>query len=156
MTREEILKLNEFHTKSETDGVKELDPPQPVSRPHMPGYDMVLEDFTFKHGGKEYTIPAGFIFDGASIPRIAWRGIGHPFMQEFREAALVHDFGYDTAIFPRDVADAMLRDHLVANGVSKFKAGLMYAAVRTGGLFAWNRHRRLEKKAGFKTPHGKK
>ena len=38
------------------------------------------------------TVPAGFISDGASIPRWAWRAIGHPFDARWIRSALLHDY----------------------------------------------------------------
>lgn len=46
-----------------------------------------------KRQDKEYdfTIPKGYCYDGASIPRIFWRIIGAPTDNHFLIAALVHD-----------------------------------------------------------------
>ena len=38
-----------------------------------------------------FTIPAGYDYDGASIPRFLWRFIGAKESIEFKVAALVHD-----------------------------------------------------------------
>ena len=58
---------------------------------------LLLEDWECTLLGKDYTyiIPAGFVFDGASIPRLFWNILsptGYLFM-----AGLVHDFVYKYA-----------------------------------------------------------
>lgn len=55
---------------------------------------LLIEDWECTLLGKDYTyiIPAGFVFDGASIPRLFWNILsptGYLFM-----AGLVHDFVY--------------------------------------------------------------
>lgn len=146
MTKEEIIKINNAKALHEMADKKSylLADNQPKSKPHAVGYEILLEDFSIKWQGKTFTVPKGFIWDGASIPRIAWRVIGHPFMQEFRAPTLLHDMLYDTALLSRKDADLAMKELLIANGVSKARASAMYAAVRTGGLVPWNKHRRLQ------------
>lgn len=61
-----------------------------------PGKDRlvrVARPFIFRDmAGRLWRVPAGFISDGASIPRVFWWLIGHPLMGDYRRAALVHDF----------------------------------------------------------------
>ena len=85
------------------------------------------------------TIPAGFVSDGASIPRALWSTIGSPFHPRFMPAALYHDYllsvmrdGTEPNLTKAGV-DGEFRRLLLANGVSKFRAGLMYRAVRSFG-----------------------
>lgn len=50
------------------------------------------EDFTFiESPDAEWTAPAGFIFDGATIPRPLWTVFGDPFIGDYRRAAVIHD-----------------------------------------------------------------
>ena len=68
--------------------------PLPVSKRGERRRWEVLEDWTcdFLGRGFMYIIPAGFIFDGASIPRLFWNILspaGYLFM-----AGLIHDFAY--------------------------------------------------------------
>lgn len=41
---------------------------------------------------KLFTIPAGFICDGASIPRLMWTVVGSPLTGDYRRAAVLHDY----------------------------------------------------------------
>lgn len=77
------------------------------------------------------TVPAGFVTDYASVPRAPltywlFGGVGD-------EAAVVHDFMYEKGIVPRDVADEVYAEALEACGVSAWRRGPMWAAVRLFG-----------------------
>jgi len=52
----------------------------------------VVENWEFEFEGKTFVIPAGFVFDGASIPRPLW-GILSP-TGILLIPGLIHDFGY--------------------------------------------------------------
>ena len=58
---------------------------------------VLLEDFEYhflcKGSGKSITVPKGFIFDGASLPRVFYI-IGTPMNVDTLIAALVHDYIY--------------------------------------------------------------
>ncbi len=88
-----------------------------------------------------HAVPAGFVCDGASVPRWAWTAIGHPLSGRFLRAAVLHDWGYrhpaegDT----RATVDRRFFQGLRADGVGRVRAALMYAAVRVGGGAAWAR-----------------
>lgn len=77
-------------------------------------------------------VKEGYTWDGASIPRFAWRLIGSPSESIFLRASLVHDkmcenknnIGYDRA-FSTNVFNALLEKA----GVGKFKRFLMKNSV---------------------------
>lgn len=77
-----------------------------------------------------WSIPSGHISDGATVPRILWPVI-HPFGR-WTKAAILHD--YLLTVLPREQADREFRKALVATGVRKPLAWLMWAAVRVYGL----------------------
>ena len=52
----------------------------------------VAENWAYKKGDKTLVIPKGFIFDGASIPRVLW-GVLSP-TGLLLIPGLIHDFGY--------------------------------------------------------------
>ena len=56
----------------------------------------LIEDFVVNipEYGLDFTIEAGFEWDGMSIPRIAWTLMGSPFLPRFKEASLIHDYLY--------------------------------------------------------------
>ena len=54
----------------------------PVTEPDSPKTGAIYSlasDFVFKAIGRIFVLPAGFEFDGASIPPILWPVIGSPF-----------------------------------------------------------------------------
>lgn len=100
--------------------------------------------------GRMWTVPAGFITDGASIPAILWSLIGSPFTGDYRLPAIFHDCAYCTAGVRRGEADRMFYDAMREAGVSGLKAALMYAAVRIGGGAPY---RAAQKRAEQGDPH---
>lgn len=77
------------------------------------------------------TVPAGFPTDLASTPRI-------PIIYEMlgnigRRAAVIHDYLYTSGRESRAVADAVLREACIVNGVPAWKSWLMWVGVRVGG-----------------------
>ena len=91
-------------------------------------------------GGKRYSfcIQAGFEFDGASIPRGLWRLCGHPLEAPRIAAALVHDWLYRAQVTERGVADDIFNAVCKAVGMSAWRTGPEWAALRACGWAAWN------------------
>jgi len=78
-------------------------------------------------------VPAGFVWNGASIPK-AFRGIiGGPHDCEFERASKVHDYLYWSRKATRADADEILYQILLQDGCDPAKARLIWGAVR---LFA--------------------
>jgi hypothetical protein len=81
------------------------------------------------------TVPQGFVTDFASVPRLPVIYLAEGGKGE--KAATLHDWAYSSQFVPREQADALLREALLACGYSAFTAGLFYAAVRMGGASHW-------------------
>jgi len=81
--------------------------------------------------GTVFIVPAGFITDFASVPRIPIAFLLTA--DTAHQAAVVHDWLYTTHEVARDVADAVLREASIASGVPAWRAWLMWAGVRVGG-----------------------
>jgi hypothetical protein len=83
-------------------------------------------------------IPAGFRFDGASIPRAAWSALGYtPFHPRVIRAACIHDDDYQRKQGLRRIADDRFRANLLADGVNSEAANAMFFAVRACGTSVW-------------------
>lgn len=91
------------------------------------------------------SIPVGFVTDFASVPRIPIAyllagGTAH-------EAAVVHDYLYQTQVTTRLIADRVLLEAMDATGIPLWRQLGMYYAVRAFGWIAWhsgrNRHKIL-------------
>lgn len=96
---------------------------------------------------RSWTIPAGFRWNGASIPKVAWSIIGSPFTGRYQRAALLHDFLYEFQGWPpagcgprvhsRKAVDVLFYRMMREDGVGWWRAKIMYSAVRVGGGRAW-------------------
>lgn len=87
-------------------------------------------------------VKKGFVYDGASVPTIAWSFMPPDGIQ--REGALIHDWCYvhqghlKNINITKDESDMLLHDYLILNGVSNFRAWIVYKAVSNFGSSAWN------------------
>jgi len=90
----------------------------------------LLEDFAYiDPSGNRWEAPKGSIVDGASIPQLAWSFIGGPFEGQYRNASVIHDVACDERKrYWEDVHWAFYTG-MLASGVGKIKAKIMYAAV---------------------------
>lgn len=93
-------------------------------------------------------IRAGFVFDGASVPRWLWSLSGFTPDGLHRAAVLIHDYLYarcgqtdDPYVRPysRRGADRLMRKIMIASGVPRRRAYLAYIAARLFGGAAWRR-----------------
>ena len=116
----------------------------------------IVKDFDFQIEGKKYVIPAGFKFDGASIPKFL-----HTFLSPVGVlliGGLVHDYAYkyqtllmlnkkDTmGVITQKRADEIFRDiGIEVNGFFLMNY-LAYWSLRLGGFMAWNKHRKVNAK----------
>lgn len=85
-------------------------------------------------------IHSGYRTDGASIPRLFWRLIGHPYLPSYLAPALAHDALYQAELADRRECDRTLYVQLLRNGVGRLPAWIIWAAVRLGGGFVWAGH----------------
>ena len=118
----------------------------------------ISKDFTFELHNTKYVIPKGFKFDGASVPK---------FLATFLSpvgvlllGGLVHDYAYKYAalkpalqkssrlILNQKQADKIFRDINIEINGFYFLNYLAYWALRLGGWFAWNSHRKRNAQIG--------
>ena len=115
----------------------------------------ITKDWKYRMNGNEYIIPAGFQFDGASIPKFL-RTFFSP-VGVLLVGGLVHDYMYKFAALKRTgkgglllvdqkIADQIFRDiNIEVNGFY-FMNYLSYWSLRLGGWVAWNGHRKRNAK----------
>ena len=111
----------------------------------------ITKDWKYRMNGNEYIIPAGFQFDGASIPKFL-RTFFSP-VGVLLVGGLVHDYMYKYSALKRTgkgglllvdqkKADQIFRDiNIEVNGFY-FMNYLSYWSLRLGGWVAWNGHRK--------------
>jgi hypothetical protein len=76
------------------------------------------------------TVPAGFVTDLASVPRIFWNIIS-PHGDHIR-AAIIHDYMYANQ-WPKDISDSCFLIVMQRDKVNMFKRMLMHRAVKRFG-----------------------
>ena len=116
----------------------------------------LTKDWKYNIDGTEYVIPAGFQFDGASIPKFL-RTFFSP-VGVLLIGGLVHDYAYkyktllkankkDTmGELTQKRADEIFRDiNIIVNGFYTMNR-LAYWSLRLGGFVAWNGHRKRNSK----------
>lgn len=110
----------------------------PVGDPLRPW--VVLGDHKFVNGTYHVVAHHGLRTDLASVPTwLLW--LISPFGNHQR-AALFHDAAYRTQECSRWTADATFRSIMERDGVSRWKALLMFYAVRLFGWKAWQANAR--------------
>ena len=118
----------------------------------------LINDFNYVLNGNKYVIPAGFKFDGASIPKFL-RTFFSP-VGVLLLGGLVHDYAYKYETLLRENkrdtlgkisqkrADEIFRDiNINVNGFYLMNY-LAYWSLRLGGFVAWNGHRKRNVKIG--------
>lgn len=81
-------------------------------------------------------VPAGFVTDFASIPRVLWNVL--PPTGQYGKAALIHDYCYRTAWYAtRAQSDLVLNEAMKELGVGWWTRQVIYRGVRLGGARAW-------------------
>ena len=86
-------------------------------------------------------VPAGFVTDFASIPWIFWSWL--PSWGKHGKAAVIHDRLYQTHEVSRGMADLIFYEAMLVSKTKKWKAKLMYFAVR---IFGWSSYYKRRKK----------
>ena len=117
----------------------------------------LADSWYYEINGEEYMVPAGFKFDGASIPKFlhTWLSPTGVLLM----GGLVHDYAYKYAtLYKSDgttmgtidqkKADEIFRDINIEQNGFHFLNYLAYWALRIGGFMAWNGHRKVNAKIG--------
>ena len=115
---------------------------QPVVQPFADAKYWVLRD-SLRYG--DLIIPAGFVTDFASVPRLFWTLF--PRTGRYLVAAIVHDYLYWTQTATREEADQVFLAAMKRAGVNEVQASAMYYTVRLTGDLAWTANAR-DKAAG--------
>lgn len=101
-----------------------------------PGYTefQLLQDYSYRdNDGTLWTVPAGTVVDGASIPKRVWSVIGGPWSGRYRNAAVIHDWMCAEQLLNSDFVHKIFYEAMLANGVSAYTAYIMFEAVRRFG-----------------------
>lgn len=96
------------------------------------GY-LVEELKYYSDGGELIIVPAGFEFDGASIPDFAWSVVGHPFLRGYRRSAAIHDYLCRTKPFNSKRVHEIFYETLADDDVEWWRRKTLYNAVARFG-----------------------
>jgi hypothetical protein len=97
--------------------------------------------FTYRtDSGVFITVPAGFITDFASIPRIFWAIL--PPAGRYGKAAVIHDYLYQIGLGTCKEADDLMLEAMQVLEVAAWKRVVIYRMLRVFGIFVWRRYRR--------------
>lgn len=88
-------------------------------------------------------VPAGYEFDGASIPRALWSLIGSPFEPDYLKAACFHDWICEHAVryTHRTAGDEVFLQLLTDAGVPYWRRAVMFLGVR---ICSWTQRGRYQ------------
>ena len=114
----------------------------------------ITKDFQFSLGKDQFVIPAGFQFDGASVPKFlsAWLSPTGVLLI----GGLVHDYAYkyqtllkkgkksSLGKITQKRADEIFRDINIEQNGFVLLNKLAYWALRLGGFVAWRGHRKRD------------
>lgn len=111
----------------------------------------IVEDFHFSLQGEQYIIPAGFQFDGASVPKFLATFLSP--VGVLLMGGLVHDYGYKYATLMKadgsnigpqtqSYMDKLFRDICIEVNGFKLMNYLAYWALALAGFVAWNGHKK--------------
>jgi len=115
----------------------------------------IAKDFHYSINGKNFIIPKGFKFDGASVPKFLGQFLSP--VGVLLIGGLIHDYGYkyETLLLKNKKTigvksqkwmDETFRDiNIEVNGFFLLNY-LAYWALRIGGFVAWNKHRKVNAK----------
>ncbi len=121
---------------------KPLGNPAPIIQMASAETAMLMLAYTTTVDGVQFEVEAGFVYDGATIPRATWTALGlTPFSGVLARGALLHDWLYRTHRVTRERADELLYLAILADGCEPHKARAVYEAVRDWGWQAWDEGR---------------
>jgi hypothetical protein len=103
--------------------------------PQPDGRNMMVQDEYGYEDWEHQTLyaTAGFVSDGASIPRAAWSLVGGPWDGKYRNAAVIHDVGCTNHRYSWQDTHRLFYEAMMDSGVSQSLAYTMYYAVLLGG-----------------------
>jgi len=102
---------------------------------------VLRKDFSYDVGeegsGETIKVPAGFITDFASVPRLFW--IFFPKWGKYGNAAVIHDYLYwvQESKYPKKKADEIFLEGMFVLNVKKCTAKILYWSVKYFACLAW-------------------
>ena len=113
--------------------------------------EILIDDWKYNINGQEYVIPAGFQYEGASVPKFLATFLSP--VGVLLMGGLVHDYGYrygclkkvtgeHTDRMTQKELDVIFRDICIEVNGFKVLNYLAWAALYVAGFVAWNNNRK--------------
>ena len=83
--------------------------------------------------GATYHVPAGFKFDGASIPRFLWSLFSHPFTDGYIRPSALHDWHCLYKTIDSKLAHRLFYEGLRSERIGFWRAQIMYRVTQIFG-----------------------
>lgn len=115
--------------------------PVPLDMRDLPnGKRLIIEPFKCidEKLGLEFTVPAGFVSDLASIPD--WMTSIFHKIGDHDKAAVGHDYLYVSQICSKKRADMFFLHGMLDQGQKEWRSRAMYLGVVVGGNKSWSKH----------------
>lgn len=122
-------------------GELEFELPKLLLLPGDGRHHRLAEDWHVSFRGEWYSVPCGFVTDGASIPAALRFICGDPNKAPRVYPAILHDWGYSRGGSEDDRRryDVLYRDIQISLGIPRFKAFVEWAALRVCGASHFGR-----------------
>lgn len=104
--------------------------------PDQQGCDLVEDFVVVDTLGKAHAIPAGFWFNGGSIPAAFWQATFTPFDMRVIDFFLFHDWAYASHCCDKRTADDTLQAGIRSRGLT-LRGAVVTTAVRLFGESSW-------------------
>lgn len=118
-----------------------------IAVPNKKNWFRLTKDYPFTVDGVTETIPKGYEWDGATIPRWFWSIIGYYPMGAMAEPSVIHDWIYvnkgilPNSTYTRSRCDKLFYKHMLKSGVTPHSALRMYRVVQLFGFYFWRTFR---------------
>jgi hypothetical protein len=110
-------------------------------------YWVMQKPLVYEHpvSKREIVVPAGFVTDLASVPRVFW--MAFPPCGKYTPAAVVHDYLYweQPEWCSREAADEVLLKAMAESGVGWGTRTSIHRSVRAGGGRSWDTNGKLKR-----------
>lgn len=109
----------------------------------------LLDDLEYENKDFIFTIKKGFVFDGASIPRVLWSSVGCPFGGLYTKPACLHDVLYATHLFSKEQSDLIFLEAMKSCDVEERLRETIYSGVNLFGSKAYEEKEHIGKNREF-------
>lgn len=117
-----------------TNPIPEVLPPDAIDAPKAGTFLRLSAPLLWEdEDGTVHGVPAGYVWNGATIPRMFWLPANHPLRNRYLRSSCLHDYACLRRDESSEMAHRRFYHGLRADGVSWLQAQIMWRAVQIGG-----------------------